>query len=62
MTCRSVLAGPSARILDIYDGKASDIGLISLSTTLATNAVVEGVGGRVCLLMIGFDRGCAGTR
>ena len=33
----------------------ADIGLVSLSTTLATNAVVEGVGGRVCLVMIGFD-------
>ena len=50
------VGGAIRRILDIYDGKASDIGLISLSTTLATNAVVEGVGGRVCLLMIGFDR------
>ncbi len=50
------VGGAIRRILDIYDGEASDIGLISLSTTLATNAVVEGVGGRVCLLMIGFDR------
>ena len=37
------------------DGKPGDIGLVSLSTTLATNAVVEGVGGRVGLVMIGFD-------
>ena len=36
-------------------GKRGDIGLVSLSTTLATNAVVEGVGGRVGLVMIGFD-------
>ena len=36
-------------------GKPGDIGLVSLSTTLATNAVVEGVGGRVGLVMIGFD-------
>ena len=50
------VGGAIRRILDVYDGEASDIGLISLSTTLATNAVVEGVGGRVCLLMIGFDR------
>lgn len=34
---------------------ASDIGLVSLSTTLATNALVEGQGGRVCLVLIGFD-------
>ncbi|HLS18532.1 MAG TPA: hydantoinase/oxoprolinase N-terminal domain-containing protein, partial [Paracoccaceae bacterium] len=31
------------------------IGLVSLSTTLATNALVEGRGGRVCLILIGFD-------
>lgn len=49
------LGGAISRVLETYDGKASDIGLVSLSTTLATNAVVEGVGGRVCLIMIGFD-------
>ena len=43
------------RVLEDFDGSAADIGLVSLSTTLATNAVVEGVGGRVGLLMIGFD-------
>lgn len=32
------------------------IGLVSLSTTLATNAVVEGHGGLVALLLIGYDR------
>ncbi|MGQ9684136.1 MAG: hydantoinase/oxoprolinase family protein [Anaerolineae bacterium] len=30
-------------------------GLACLSTTLATNAIVEGHGGRVCLLLIGYD-------
>ena len=44
-----------AKILKTFDGPASDIGMVSLSTTLATNAVVEGVGGRVGLFMIGFD-------
>ena len=34
---------------------ASDVGLVSLSTTLATNALVEGQGGRVALVFIGFD-------
>ena len=33
----------------------NEIALVSLSTTLATNALVEGQGGRVCLIMIGFD-------
>ena len=31
------------------------VSLVSLSTTLATNALVEGVGGRVGLVLIGFD-------
>ncbi|MES2968758.1 MAG: hydantoinase/oxoprolinase family protein [Pseudomonadota bacterium] len=34
---------------------ASDVALVSLSTTLATNALVEGQGGRVALIFIGFD-------
>ncbi|WP_349363286.1 MAG: hydantoinase/oxoprolinase family protein [Roseitalea porphyridii] len=33
---------------------AATIGLVSISTTLATNALVEGHGGRVALVMIGF--------
>ena len=60
------LGGAIAQVLDAYaagagqtgrtgSGKPGDIGLVSLSTTLATNAVVEGVGGRVGLVMIGFD-------
>jgi len=32
-----------------------DITLVSMSTTLATNAIVEGQGGRICLVMIGFS-------
>ena len=34
---------------------ASDVGMVSLSTTLATNALVEGQGGRVALIFIGFE-------
>ena len=33
-----------------------NISRVCLSTTLATNAVVEGMGGRVGLVMIGFDK------
>jgi N-methylhydantoinase A/oxoprolinase/acetone carboxylase beta subunit len=36
---------------------AGDVALVSLSTTLATNALVEGQGGRVALVFIGFDEG-----
>ncbi len=35
--------------------EASEIGLAALSTTLATNALVEGQGGRVALIYVGFD-------
>jgi len=34
-----------------------DVALVSLSTTLATNALVEGQGTRAALVLIGFDRG-----
>ncbi len=34
---------------------AADIAMVSLSTTLATNALVEGQGGRVALIFIGFE-------
>lgn len=36
---------------------AADVALVSLSTTLATNALVEGQGARVALVFIGFDPG-----
>ena len=49
------VGGAIARVLEGFDGAPGDIGLVSLSTTLATNAIVEGVGGRACLVMIGFD-------
>ncbi|MGA9349340.1 MAG: hydantoinase/oxoprolinase family protein [Anaerolineae bacterium] len=34
-----------------------DVDLVALSTTLATNAIAEGQGSPVCLLLIGYDRG-----
>jgi len=36
---------------------AAEVALVSLSTTLATNALVEWQGGRVALIFIGFDAG-----
>ena len=41
--------------LDLAKVSPADIALVSLSTTLATNALVEGQGGRVALIFIGFD-------
>ncbi len=37
------------------DIKPEDIKLVSISTTLATNAVVEGHGGAAAVILIGFD-------
>ncbi|MDE0850588.1 hydantoinase/oxoprolinase N-terminal domain-containing protein, partial [Yoonia sp.] len=39
----------------LTDIDPADVALVSLSTTLATNALVEGQGGRVALVLIGFD-------
>lgn len=42
-------------VLDQAAVPPDDISLVSLSTTLATNALVEGQGQRVCLVFIGFS-------
>ncbi len=44
-----------SKVISKNSTSPDEIGLVSLSTTLATNALVEGQGGRVCLVMIGFD-------
>ena len=55
------LAGGIGAAIDAVIAQArvapGDIGLVSLSTTLATNALVEGRGGRVALVFAGFDPG-----
>lgn len=48
------IAGAVDAVLARSGYSASEIGLVSLSTTLATNALVEGQGGRAALVMIGF--------
>lgn len=35
--------------------RASEIALVSMSTTLATNAIVEAHGAPICLLLLGYD-------
>ncbi|MGZ2259684.1 hydantoinase/oxoprolinase N-terminal domain-containing protein [Roseobacter sp. A03A-229] len=58
LTTREDLAvGVEAAIRAVLDASGvapADIGLAALSTTLATNALVEGQGGRVGLIYIGF--------
>lgn len=59
LTTRSDLALGIGRAVDAaLEGArvaAGDVAMVSLSTTLATNALVEGQGGRVALVFIGFD-------
>ncbi|TGR72755.1 hydantoinase/oxoprolinase family protein, partial [Mesorhizobium sp. M2D.F.Ca.ET.223.01.1.1] len=42
-------------VADVSSTASTAIKLVSMSTTLATNALVEGQGGRVALIMIGFS-------
>ena len=61
LTTRGDLAQGIGRAIDAALADAgvapADVRLVSLSTTLATNALVEGQGGRVALIFIGFDAG-----
>ncbi|MBT3346199.1 MAG: hydantoinase/oxoprolinase family protein [Gemmatimonadetes bacterium] len=43
------------RALDGAEGASDRIRLVGLSTTLATNAIVEGRGHAACLVLIGYD-------
>ena len=54
------IGGALDEVLAAHRCKPQDIALVSLSTTLATNAVVEGQGGRVCLVLIGFEEAALG--
>ncbi|OQM74833.1 hydantoinase/oxoprolinase family protein [Manganibacter manganicus] len=48
------ISGAVGNVLEHAAVDPADIKLVSMSTTLATNALVEGQGGRVGLVMIGF--------
>ena len=48
------VSGAVETVLSEIQGAIARIRLVSLSTTLATNALVEGQGGRAALVMIGF--------
>jgi N-methylhydantoinase A/oxoprolinase/acetone carboxylase beta subunit len=49
------ISGAVDAVLEKAATQPSAIKLVSMSTTLATNALVEGQGGRVALVMIGFS-------
>jgi len=48
------IGGAMRAVLESSGVLPSEIALVSMSTTLATNALVEGQGGRVALIAIGF--------
>ncbi|WP_442579692.1 hydantoinase/oxoprolinase N-terminal domain-containing protein [Mesorhizobium sp. ASY16-5R] len=48
------IGGAVDAVLEKAKADPKSVKLVSMSTTLATNALVEGQGGRVALLMIGF--------
>ena len=49
------IANAASRVIEQAGCNPADIGMVSLSTTLATNALVEGQSGRVALIAIGFN-------
>ena len=53
------IRGATASALEVSGIAPASVALVSLSTTLATNALVEGQGGRVGLVLIGFDEAAA---
>ena len=54
-TRHNLSIGIEAAVKAVLSVPPSEIELVSLSSTLATNAVVEGRGSPVCLLLIGYD-------
>ena len=57
-THQDLSIGVGEAVAAVFDGQAAspeDVSLVGLSTTLATNAIVEGRGSPVCLLLIGYD-------
>jgi N-methylhydantoinase A/oxoprolinase/acetone carboxylase beta subunit len=57
-TRRDLAIGIRQAVEAVFAGQAigpGEVELVALSTTLATNAIVEGQGSPVCLLLIGYD-------
>jgi N-methylhydantoinase A/oxoprolinase/acetone carboxylase beta subunit len=57
-THRDLSIGIREAVGAVFDGQIVspvDVGLVGLSTTLATNSIVEGRGSPVCLLLIGYN-------
>jgi len=57
-THRDLSAGLHASVNAVFDAceiRPEDISLVGISTTLATNSILEGMGGKVGLILIGWD-------
>ena len=57
-TYHDLSVGIGEAVAAVFDGRPvspADVGLVGLSTTLATNAIVEGRGSPVCLILFGYD-------
>ncbi len=57
-TRHDLSVGIGQAVAAVFDGQTmspAEVDLVALSTTLATNAIVEGQGSPVCLLLIGYD-------
>jgi N-methylhydantoinase A/oxoprolinase/acetone carboxylase beta subunit len=57
-TRHDLSVGIGQAVAAVFDEQAmspAEVDLVALSTTLATNAIVEGQGSPVCLLLIGYD-------
>jgi N-methylhydantoinase A/oxoprolinase/acetone carboxylase beta subunit len=57
-TRHDLSVGIGQAVAEVFDGQAispAEVDVVALSTTLATNAIVEGRGSPVCLLLIGYD-------
>ena len=55
-THHNLAVGISQSITGLSNIRPADIELVALSTTLATNAAIEGIGGRVAAILIGYDK------
>ncbi len=53
-TKHDLAIGVRGAVAEVLAGETEAVRLVSLSTTLATNAIVEGHGAPVCLLLLGY--------
>ena len=54
-TKEDLATGLRESMIRVLPAAVDDIALVSLSTTLATNAIVEGQGSPICLLLLGYE-------